>query len=32
MGFMTQKMARGFSIFEEALLGLEAQDLNIELS
>ena len=28
--FMTQKMARGFSLFEEALLVFEAQDLNVE--
>ena len=28
--FITQEMARGFSLFEEALLVFEAQDLNIE--
>ena len=28
--FMTQEMARGFSLFEEALLVFEAQDLNVE--
>ena len=28
--FMTQEMARGFSLFEEALLVFEAQDPNIE--
>ena len=27
---MTQEMARGFSLFEEALLVFEAQDMNIE--
>ena len=27
---MMQEMARGFSLFEEALLVFEAQDLNIE--
>ena len=27
---MTQEMARGFSLFEEALLSSEAQDLNVE--
>ena len=27
---MAQEMARGFSVFEEALLAFEAQDLNIE--
>ena len=29
--FMTQKMARGFSLFEEIRLIFEAQDLNVEL-
>ena len=28
--FMTQEMARGFSLFKEALLGFGAQDLNVE--
>ena len=28
--FMTQEMARRFSLFEEALLVFEAQDLNVE--
>ena len=28
---MTQEIARGFSLFEEALLVFEAQDLNVEL-
>ena len=28
--FTTQEMARGFSLFEEALLVFEAQDLNVE--
>ena len=28
--FMTQEMARGFSLFEEALLVFDAQDLNVE--
>ena len=28
--FKTQDMARGFSLFEEALLVFEAQDLNVE--
>ena len=28
--FATQEVARGFSLFEEALLGFEAQDPNIE--
>ena len=28
--FMTQEMARGFSLFEEALLVFEAQDPNVE--
>ena len=28
--FTTQEMARGFSLFEEALLIFEAQDLNVE--
>ena len=28
--FMTQKMARGFSLFEEIRLIFEAQDLNVE--
>ena len=28
--FMMQKMARGFSVFEEALLVFEAQDPNVE--
>ena len=28
--FMTQDMARGFSLFEEALLVFEAQDPNVE--
>ena len=28
--FMTQEMAKGFSLFEEALLGFETQDLNVE--
>ena len=28
--FMMQEMARGFSLFEEALLAFEAQDLNIQ--
>ena len=28
--FMTQEMARGFSLFEEALLVFEAHDLNVE--
>ena len=28
--FMTQEMARGFSLFEEALLFFEAQDPNVE--
>ena len=32
MWFTTQKMARGFPLFEEALLGFEVQDLNIESS
>ena len=27
---MTQEMARGFSLFEEALLVFEAQTLNVE--
>ena len=27
--FMTQETARGFSLFEEALLVFEAQDLNV---
>ena len=27
---MAQEVARGFSVFEEALLAFEAQDLNIE--
>ena len=27
---MMQEMARGFSLFEEALLAFEAQDLNIQ--
>ena len=31
MRFTMQEMARGFSLFEEALLVFEAQDLNIEL-
>ena len=30
MRFTTREMARGFSLFEEALLVSEAQDLNIE--
>ena len=30
--FMMQEMARGFSLFEEALLVFEAQDPNIEWS
>ena len=29
--FMTQKMASGFSLFEEIRLVFEAQDLNVEL-
>ena len=28
--FMTLEMVRGFSLFEEALLVFEAQDLNVE--
>ena len=28
--FTTQEMARGFALFEEALLGFEAQDANVE--
>ena len=28
--FTTQEMARGFSLFEEALLVVEAQDRNVE--
>ena len=28
--FTTQEMVRGFSLFEEALLVFEAQDLNVE--
>ena len=28
--FTMQEMARGFSLFEEALLVFEAQDLNVE--
>ena len=28
--FMTQEIARGFSLFREALLVFEAQDLNVE--
>ena len=30
MRFMTQQMARGFSLFEEGLLAFETQDLNLE--